>query len=204
MSKEVGQFFLQLSQRDPEWENGLDSILEGTEDEGSAELVSQFWRCMNDVCEQIRSGSCTIDDVVAELKPASQGKVTRLLKKRLRPYFACAFIRNTEDEMHVQIQSLIDELWRQHVIRCNPVYSVKIEDYARLGITKEMAEEFSLTLSALVDHCISRLLSFEGMVGVIIYQTGISTDIAEYIARRIERDSDELRMNYLIKTLSRI
>ena len=67
-----------------------------------------------------------------------------------------------------------------------------------------MAEEFSLTLSALVDHCISRLLSFEGMVGVIIYQTGISTDIAEYIARRIERDSDELRMNYLIKTLSRI
>ena len=106
--------------------------------------------------------------------------------------------------MHVQIQSLIDELWRQHVIRCNPVYSVKIEDYARLGITKEMAEEFSLTLSALVDHCISRLLSFEGMVGVIIYQTGISTDIAEYIARRIERDSDELRLNYLIKTLSRI
>ena len=41
-------------------------------------------------------------------------------------------------------------------------------------------------------------------VSVIIYQTGISTDIAEYIARRIERDSDELRMNYLIKTLSRI
>ena len=73
MSKEVGQFFLQLSQRDPEWENGLDSILEGTEDGESAELVSQFWRCMNDVCEQIRSGSCTIDDVVAELKLATQG-----------------------------------------------------------------------------------------------------------------------------------
>ena len=36
MSKEVGQFFLQLSQRDPEWENGLDSILEGTEDGESA------------------------------------------------------------------------------------------------------------------------------------------------------------------------
>ena len=65
-----------------------------------------------------------------------------LLKKRLRPYFACAFIRNTEDEMHIQIRSLIDAIWKQHVTRCNPACSVKIADYAS---TKEMAEEFSLT-----------------------------------------------------------
>lgn len=204
MHKEVANYFEQLHKSIPDWEDFLGDFLGQPEKNEYAEFASQFWPCINSVCNQIRIGKCTMEDVLEELKPETQKLVEKILKKRLRPFFACEFIRVSEDEMHIQIQSLIDEIWKQNVIRYNPNFSVKTAEYAKLAITEETATEFSLTLAALVDHCVSKLLSYEGTVAVIEYQTGISEDLAEYIARRIERDSDELRVNYLIKSLSRL
>ena len=97
---------------------------------------------------------------------------------------------------------MIDEIWQHNTIRRNPGYVVEPTKSVKLDISEKEINEFILTLNAIVDHCISRLLNYEGMTSVIQIQMGISEELSEYIARKIDRAYDELRINYLIKRLT--
>jgi hypothetical protein len=193
-----------LSAKFPNWQDLILVYLRNDKDIEDKKLLDAFWSFISSLCDSIRSNECSIDDVVKNLNTELQIEIQDLLKNRLRPYFACAFIRKFETDKKSQLEFLIDEIWQQNVIRRNPGYIVDPRMNAKLDISDSDIREFILTLNAIVDHCISRLLNYDGTVSVIKLQTGISEDLSEYIARKIDKDNDALRINYLIKRMTSI
>lgn len=202
MSAKVQSIIDELTKKFPDWQNSILSYLVDDAEIEDEALVEEFWLTISSLCELIRSDEGDLEEVIKLFKSDLHEEIRSLLNNRLRPYFACQFIRRFEKENRSQIESLIDEIWQQNTIRRNPGYVIDPIKSVKLEIPEKEIDEFILTLNAIVDHCISRLLNYEGMVSVIKLQTGISEDLSEYIARKIDRAYDELRINYLIKRLT--
>lgn len=192
----------ELTKKYPDWQSSIYTYLaEDAEIEDDA-LMEEFWLTVSSLCDLIRSNQCGLEEVIRLINDELQDEIRDLFENRLRPYFACAFIRKFEKENRNQLEALIDEIWQQNTIRRNPGYIVDPLKSVRLDIPEQEVNEFIITLNAIVDHCISRLLNYDGMVSVIQIQTGMSEELSEYIARKIDRAYDELRINYLIKRLT--
>ena len=192
----------ELTKKYPDWQSSIYTYLaEDAEIEDDA-LMEEFWLTVSSLCDSIRSNQCGLEEVIRLINDELQDEIRDLFENRLRPYFACAFIRKFEKENRNQLEALIDEIWQQNTIRRNPGYIVDPLKSVRLDIPEQEVNEFIITLNAIVDHCISRLLNYDGMVSVIQIQTGMSEELSEYIARKIDRAYDELRINYLIKRLT--
>ena len=204
MSTMVKKSVDSLTTKFPNWQDLILRYLRDDEDIEDEKLLNAFWSFISSLCDLIRSNECSIDEAVKNVNAELQSEMQDLLKNRLRPYFACTFIRKFETDNKSQLEFLIDEIWQQNVIRRNPGYIVDPRKNAKLDVSDSDIREFILTLNALVDHCISRLLNYDGTVSVIKLQTGISEDLSEYIARKIDRDNDALRINYLIKRITSI
>ena len=202
MSVKVQNVVDELSKKFPDWQNSIYTYLVKDAEIEDETLLEEFWLTIGSLCDLVRSNECEFEEVIKLFKDELQGEIRNLLNNRLRPYFACAFIRKFEKENRNQLESLVDEIWQQNTIRRNPGYVVDPIKSVRLDIPEKEINEFILTLNAIVDHCISRLLNYDGMVSVIQIQTGISEELSEYIARKIDRAYDELRINYLIKRLT--
>ena len=99
--------------------------------------------------------------------------------------------------------NLIDLLWPQYIVKRNPAFKLDKSRYS-FHVSEEEIEEFVITLAAIVDHCISTLLNYEGMIYIIRRQTGLSEEMSSYIARKIERNYEELRINFIIKRLTKL
>lgn len=202
MSAKLENIIDNLTKKFPDWQNSvLSYLVDDTEIEDEV-LLEEFWLTIRSLCELIRANECALEEVITFFKNDIRDEIRKLLKNRLRPYFACEFIRKFEKENRNQLESLIDEIWQHNTIRRNPGYVVEPTKSVKLDISEKEINEFILTLNAIVDHCISRLLNYEGMTSVIQIQMGISEELSEYIARKIDRAYDELRINYLIKRLT--
>ena len=202
MSVKMQNIIEELTRNFPDWQNDVYAhLIKGEKIEDEA-LMEEFWLTISSLCDLIRSSECELDEVIKLFKEELQDEIHNLLKNRLRPYFACALIRKFEKDNRSQLESLIDEIWQQNTIRRNPAYIVDPLKSVKLDIPEKEVNEFILTLNAIVDHCISRLLNYDGMVSVIKLQTGISEELTDYIARKIDRAYDELRINFLIKRLT--
>lgn len=202
MSVKIQDILNELSVKYPNWQKTILTYLSDDVDINNKALLEDFWFAISSLCDSIRSNECEFDDVIMSFDTELRDKVHEIIKNRLRPYIACEFIRRFEKENRNQLETLIDEIWQQNTIRRNPGYVVDPIKSVKLDISEKEINEFILTLNAIVDHCISRLLNYEGMVSVIQIQTGISEELSEYIARKIDRANDELRINYLIKRLA--
>ena len=188
----------------PNWESVLKSYFAEGENGTDTVAINEFWRIFNLLWEEIKLEQCSLDEASKLFGADFEPEMERLLRGRLRPFFACALVRRNEKEKRIQLEDLIDELWQQCVVRRNPSYQFNQKLTEELTASQEELEEFTSTLSAIVGHCISRLLNYDGMVFTIVKQTGISKELSQYIARKIDRDYEELRCNYIIQALTAI
>lgn len=191
-----------LSVKYPEWEQIVGRFFAdqdiSSEDEN---VVDEFGAIIIAICDAVKKDACSIEEATALFSDGLQTSIRRELRSRLRPYFDCTVIRKNEKTSRTQLEYFIDELWQQSIIRRNPAYQIDAEKCEKLAVSNEEIEKFTITLSAIVDHCVSRLLNYDGMVNVICDQTGISQEFSEYIARKIEKDNEALRINFIIKRL---
>lgn len=152
----------------------------------------------------VMSGDMDLDAVAGCFSDGdTRATVMKTMRNRLRPYFACAFIRRSWPDCRGYLETLIDLLWRKTIIRRDLGYSDEEFDWERLSITEEELNEFAATLDAVTYHCISRLATHDAVVGVITEQMGVDKEVGEYIARKIDRDEDALRINYIIRNLKK-
>lgn len=202
MNEQVQKNVNHFKEQFPDWENMLKSYLtDGSNDIDSA-AVEGFWKLINLLCEAIKDEQCSLDEASKLFGADLQKELDRLFHSRLRPFFSCGLVRRNEEEKRIQLEDLIDEIWQQRIVRRNPNYQFEQKSIEGLTASTEELGEFVTTLSAIVDHCVSRLLNYDGMVYTIARQTRISQELSQYIARKIERDYEELRCNYIIKTLT--
>ena len=205
MIENIGNRIKTLSEKYPEWEQIIGQYYAGQaisdENEGA---VTGFIETIITSCDAVKKEICDINAAAELFSDGLKPLVKKDLQCRLRPYYDCAVIRKNEKTCKAQLEFFIDELWHQKIIRRNPEYKIDEERCKILAVSSEELEGFTITFSAIVDHCVSRLLNYDGMVSVICNQTGISQEFSAYIARKIEKDNETLRTNFIIKSLLRL
>lgn len=202
----VSEKIKELNEKYPNWkQNVYKELTDEDESDSLTEETECFFKALEQVCDSIKQNNSSpevIHELAAlfgeDLKPI----VEELSNKRLRPFFGLAPIRKKSDAVYrALIESLIDEIWQNHIIRRNPQHKIDTLKYQDLEITTDESQEIIVTLSAIVDHCTSRLLGYNGIVSFIQAETGLSTELSESIARKIDKESGDLRINFIIKSL---
>lgn len=194
--------FDELSKGDANWEDTISRYF-NDEDEGEdTESINLFFKIINDICDLIRENGDDYNEWESFVPSKVQQIAQRLIDNRLRPYRACAFFRKIEEDGSIPLEYLIDDIWQNRIICHNPTYTIDAKKIIRCDIEDAVLKEFVVTLNAIVDHCIYRLLNYDAILETIQDQMGISKKYSEYIARKIYRDYSELRINYLIKRIT--
>lgn len=193
--------YKKFSKSNPNWKEILFQKAEENDVSTNSAIANDFDDIISDLCDSIRTSECTLEDAISLFDPDVQSSVQVQILSRLRPFFAFAAIRKFESNSKAQIENLIETIWQQRIIRRNPNFDINAERDFNLEINNSDLNEFSLSLNAIVDHCISRLLNYDGMLHTLKVNTQISDDLCAYIARKIDKDYEELQRNYLIKRL---
>ena len=113
MSAKIQSIIDELTKKFPDWQNMISPFLIDDAEIENEALLEEFWLTISSLCELIRSDECDLEEVIKFFKSDLHEEIRSLLKNRLRPYFACQFIRRFENENRSQIESLIDEIWQQ-------------------------------------------------------------------------------------------
>ena len=192
-----------IKNQDSEWEEKIKKYLSDEDNNTESELTEQFWEIMDSLCDAIRNGEGKKEAALDLFGQGLKDEVNNLLSNALRPYYGFEFIRKNELDNADELMNLIDSIWPQYIEKRNPAFKLDRSRYS-FQVTEEEIEEFVVTLSAIVDHCISTLLNYEGMIYIIRRQTGVSEEMSSYIARKIERNFEELRINFIIKRLAKL
>lgn len=189
----------------PQWKQVTSCFLADQDISSEDEtVIDEFITIIMTICDAIKEEKCSIEEVTELFPEEFQADINKKLRNHLRPYFDCTVIRKNELTNRTQLEYFIDELWQQRIVRRNPSYQIDAEKCDKLSVSVEEIDKFTVTLTAIVDHCISRLYNFEAMVDILCDRTGISQEFSEYIARRIERDNETLRINFIIKNLTNL
>jgi len=192
-----------IKKKDSEWEEKIKRYLSDDDNNTEDELTEQFWKMMDSLCNAIRDGDGEKEEALDLFGQGIKKEIDNLLSNALRPYYGFKFIRKNEIDNADQLMNLIDLLWPQYIVKRNPAFKLDKSRYS-FHVSEEEIEEFVITLAAIVDHCISTLLNYEGMIYIIRRQTGLSEEMSSYIARKIERNYEELRINFIIKRLTKL
>lgn len=175
-----------------------------TMNEDEQKCIDEYFSLLNTLCAEIREkdeGSSVVEEAAALFGDEIRIETKEQIEIQLRPFFGCAPLRKKEEKYRKQIEQLIDEIWPEYIIRRNPEHEIDLKQYEDLELSHGEMDEFIVTLCAVVDHCVSRILNYEGMVPVIQKTTGFSLELSSGIARKIDKENNELRINYIIKRL---
>ena len=192
-----------IKKQDSEWEEKIKRYLSDDDNNTEDELTEQFWKMMDSLCNAIRDGDGEKEEALDLFGQGIKKEIDNLLSNELRPYYGFKKKKKNEIDNADQLMNLIDLLWPQYIVKRNPAFKLDKSRYS-FHVSEEEIEEFVITLAAIVDHCISTLLNYEGMIYIIRRQTGLSEEMSSYIARKIERNYEELRINFIIKRLTKL
>ena len=121
----------------------------------------------------------------------------QMLKSRVQLFNDFAVLRFLEKEKIITAQYLIDMIWKEFIVRYNPNFEIIDID----GVTAEAVSSCMDALEFLSDSCIRNMFSYDAIVSKVKDTTGLSSELCNYIAQKINGDFGELRANYIIKRL---
>ena len=194
-----------LKKKHPNWEQNIKFPINENSIKDDKELTNDFLDTLEQICKVIKENKLDfeiIGEVASLFDEKVRNDVEKLIRARLRPYFGCALVRHNEQNGKAALENLINEIWAQQIIRRTPGLKIDMSKYQELQVEDGELDEFTKTLSAITYHCVSRLLSYDGMVRTIQRELEIPQELCESIARKIDKDNAELRMNYTIMQLT--
>lgn len=192
-----------LTQNDPDWMALFDGPVGGSGEEVPPEMeqvakdVSDF---LQGACDEIIAGNLGetefLDLFPAGIRPA----VRKMTDSRLRVFHAFAPLRTVYGENPSKAEALVDQIWQNYVVRFNPFRKFECPGDA----TDEDMSALEEVLDSFADFCVVRTLHYEGIFHRIKELSGLSDRLCSYIARRVESDYSELRLNYIVFKLDEL
>ena len=183
------------------WESDVLNSMRGElQGEVVPESVKSYIAILDDIYKGIIRGSIKETEVKDLFSDELWTETKKLLDNRLRSYHAFEPIRNSTADQKFQVEQLIDSIWALYVIRFDPENDVKNV----LNMTAEQAEELMMAIDAISMYCVSKLYNYNGIVNEVRERTGLSDEWATYLARKIDRDFNELRLNFIVNNIAKI
>lgn len=159
--------------------------------------IDAFYDVLELAYTGIKEGAFCEKDVLDLFSDELKTHVSRFLTSRLKLFKDFAILRTLEKEKKAKAEVLVDTIWKQFVIRYNPNFEIVDMD----GVSEDEISGLMDALDFLSEYCVSRTLTYDAIVDEVKDQTDLSQEMCDYIARKIDRDYSELRLNYIVKRL---
>lgn len=189
-----------LESRYPQWKATLKAYLDGQREELDPDAMNQLMELIAEICDSVKQEKISEEEGAAIFGEEMAPGVRQMIHSRLRPFYDFSPIRTLEEKMLPQIKNILDTVWDQYVIRFNPELRLELPN----PMTEEELHRAEQALEAIANFCVSRTFSYEGILGTVRQQLVLSDELSEFIARRIDRDYSELRLNYLVQRVNGI
>lgn len=159
--------------------------------------IKELDKLVRDACVEIRRENLDEEEFIALFPENIQAEIQKLAEPRLRVFHAFTPLRNLYRESPSRAEYLVDQIWQYYVIRFDPDRRIERPS----GITDDDMSKLEGVLDSFAEFCIARTLHYNGMLKKIKELSNMPDGLCEYIARKVDKDYQELRMNYLIEQL---
>lgn len=193
----------EFTRNHPDWIQFLDRYA----DESDSDLLEEIGptgealaKFLSDACAEIRSGAVTEAEVVKLFPEKYHAAIQELSEPYLRVFHALAPLQAVYQESPAKAENLIDQIWQQYVIRFNP--RRKIE--RPTGMSDDDMANLEGVLNSYAEYCVVRTLHYDAIIYRIQSEANLSDGLSAYIARKIDKDYQNLRFNYIVSQLERL
>lgn len=192
-----------FTQQHPDWEQQLDQIMENADLDIPKEAeptLASLSRFLAEAAAEVRCRAIEETEILKLFPQNLYPLVQDLLNSRLKIFHAFVPLCALYEENRSKAENLIDQIWQQYVVRFNPNRKIERPN----NMTDEDMSDLECALDAFADFCIVRMFHYDAIVQRIKQTAGLPDDLCAYIARKIERDYQDLRMNYIISRLEQM
>lgn len=192
-----------LGQKYPGWVDMLSRFAENPKEQLSKDQIpigKAFSQFLYDACIEIKQGNMEEADFLSLFPKEFNSAIVQLTMPFLQSFRAFKPIHSLYRESPSKVENLIDQIWQQFVLRFNPYRKFERPS----GMTNEDMANLERALDSLADFCSVRMLHYDGIVQRVKRETGAPDELCAYVARKIDKDYFELRMNYIVSTLERL
>lgn len=192
-----------LIQNYPDWLPFLDEYAEDPDSELLEEMEETgkaLAKFLSDACAEIKRGAIGETEFLKLFPEKYHSAIQKLSEPYLRVFRAFAPLQAVYNESRAKAENLIDQIWQQYVLRFNP--RRKIERPG--GMTDDDMEDLENVLDAYAQYCVVRMLHYDAIIYRIQSEANLSDGLSAYIARKIDTDYQNLRLNYIVSQLERL
>ncbi len=199
MQREINSRIDSLYKLDANWQNIVNDYLKDQESvQPGEDLLQTFFELLSLIYKGLKEGKIERETTLSAFNNVElREQVQRMVDNRLKSFTAFTPLRIIETENILQIERFIDNIWVQYVLRFNP----KIKTENDFNLNAEQVNELMSVIDGLAMHSVSRLLTYDGIEELISERTGMGEEFCSYLARKIDKDFNELRLNYIISKL---
>lgn len=192
----------EFTQHHPNWSQLLDQYANHPDLDISGEMESalkDLSKFLSDTCAEIRSGAITEADLLNLFPQKFHSVIQELAEPYLRIFHALAPLRTVYEESPSKAENLIDQIWQQYVIRFNPRRKIERPN----GVTDDDMSTLEGVLNSYAEYCVVRMLHYDAIIYRIKSEANLPDGLCAYIARKIDKDYQNLRLNYIVSQLER-
>lgn len=194
-----------IKNQNPNWEETVEQYFSDPAKQNPApKAIEDFYHSLDWVYAEAKDNDVLLNQALVFFPENMRALAEKMLNNRLNRYRAFKPIRNIQEEHKSSFEPFIDSIWAQYVIRFNPAFSVSEEFRNKFNLSEEDAEAFMRSLDNLAMYCVSNLLNYDAILDTVAERTGLDKDsvYVNYIARKIDKDYTDLRLNYIVSQLS--
>lgn len=192
-----------FTQSHPDWAQFLDRYVDESDSDFSEDIGptgKALAKFLSDACAEIRLGAVTEAEFLKLFPEKYHSVIRELSEPHLRIFRAFAPLQAVYEESPAKAENLIDQIWQQYVIRFNP--RRKIERPG--GMSDDDMANLEGVLNAYAEYCVVRTLHYDAIIYRIQSEANLSDGLSAYIARKIDMDYQNLRLNYIVSQLERL
>lgn len=165
--------------------------------EPTAEAFSKF---LSEACAEIKRETIKEAEFFKLFPERFHAALPKLTDSHLQVFRAFVPLRNVYGESPSKAETLIDQIWQQYVIRFNPRRKIERPN----GMTDDDMSNLESALNSFAEYCGIRMLHYDAIIQRIKLEINLPDGLCAYIARKIDKDYQELRLNYIVSRLERL
>lgn len=204
MKNYIKNLFDEFTQKSSNWDTEVSEYLDN-DDESGKKSFDQLIEVLTQFISLIRDDKVTkeyLEQLFIEYKHYKSYKyIITFVWNRISIYSDYSPLREAFRLDKFKAQKILEIIWEEYIYRLNPYLNWKdklvIED-------DSIYENLANRLGKYVSRSVRYSLTYEAMVDSLKKESELPEELCRYIAKRIDENMKELKINYIIDRLVRI
>lgn len=193
----------ELSKQIPSWDDDVTKILSDEEHTDGNEVQKQsldkFTELLRTIVKQANDNSVPVNEIISLFENYKCYKFASIyIKRKMQTFEGFKVLRDLEKKDSYKTKFCIDLIWSSYIVRYNPYLNIETHS----PISENEYISVADRLDAFVDMCVVRQLCASAICKELEDETGLSNDVCQYMAKKIDDDFEKLKLNFIIENLT--